>query len=79
MTDSCAKNQQIRIYKTVIRPILTYSVETRSDSIKSKPIFGATGMQILRKITNISRQNRIPNVEARQHFTFKKIEIGTTY
>ncbi|KAK9881036.1 hypothetical protein WA026_014379 [Henosepilachna vigintioctopunctata] len=40
-----------RIYKTTLRPILTYMAETKSDSDKTTRILDKTEMKILRRIT----------------------------
>ena len=49
---SCNKHIRIeaktRIYKTVIRTILTYAAETRSESSKLKRLLKATDMKIVR-------------------------------
>lgn len=39
---------KVRIYKTCIRPILTYAAETRADTAKTKSIARTTEMRILR-------------------------------
>jgi len=51
-----AKSQ---IYKTCIRPILSYSIETRPDTRKTKQILRTNEMKILRNITNKRLTDRI--------------------
>ncbi|XP_011631965.1 uncharacterized protein LOC105423758 [Pogonomyrmex barbatus] len=41
---------KIRIYKTCVRPILTYIAETRAETSKTKRIMRATKIKILRTI-----------------------------
>lgn len=55
-----------RIYKTCIRPIMTYAAETRADTRKTKEIARVSEMKILRSIVGCSLRNRIPNTEIRE-------------
>jgi len=50
-----------RIYKTCIRPILTYAAETRADTTVTKRMLRTTEMKILRSITNRTLRDRIRN------------------
>ncbi|XP_045466794.1 uncharacterized protein LOC123675480 [Harmonia axyridis] len=52
-------DSKVRIYKTVVRPILTYAVETRADSTKTKNTMRAAEMIILRTIKGVSLRDQI--------------------
>lgn len=41
---------KVRIYKACVRPVLTYAVETRAETAKTKQIFRTTEMRTLRAI-----------------------------
>ncbi|XP_015177010.1 PREDICTED: uncharacterized protein LOC107066683 [Polistes dominula] len=62
LNDTISRNKNIRtetkarIYKTTIRPIMTYCAETRPDSAKIKRLLETTEMKILRKIRKIARK-----------------------
>ncbi|KAL6421250.1 hypothetical protein ACFW04_013665 [Cataglyphis niger] len=45
---------KIRIYKTCIRPILTYAAETRVETSRTKKMMRTTEMRILRAIKGVS-------------------------
>lgn len=51
----CNKNIGIeaktRIYKTTVRPIITYTAETRPETSKTKRLLETTEMKVLRRIT----------------------------
>ncbi|XP_055389920.1 uncharacterized protein LOC129618916 [Condylostylus longicornis] len=49
---------KVRIYKTCIRPILTYAAETRADTSKTKQRLRTTEMQTLRQICNYSLRDK---------------------
>lgn len=79
LNDTIWKNKYLnsgtkaRIYKSVIRPIMTYTAETRPDTEKTKRILEVGEMKILRKIAgktlldrersdNIRRTCRVDNI-----------------
>jgi hypothetical protein len=49
------------MYKSVIRPILTYAAETREDTARTTQILEATEMKTLRRILNKTRIDKIRN------------------
>ena len=55
-----------RIYKSVVRPILTYAAETRTDTAKTVQILEVTEMKTLRRITNKTRMDKIRNERIRE-------------
>lgn len=44
---------KLRIYKTCIRPVLTYAAETRADTAKTKRILRTAEMKTLRTIEEL--------------------------
>lgn len=57
---------KVRIYKTCIRPIITYAAETRAETARTKAIIRTTKMKTLRAITNNRIQNRIRSSRIRE-------------
>ncbi|XP_045466583.1 uncharacterized protein LOC123675283 [Harmonia axyridis] len=47
-----SKHSKARIYKTCVRPIMTYGIETRAHNKKTKSILRTTEMKILRTISD---------------------------
>lgn len=58
---------KVRIYKTCIRPILTYAAETRADTSKTKRIMRTTEMKILRRIQGINLRDRVRRTTIREN------------
>lgn len=56
---------KVRIYKTYIRPILTYTTETRTDTSTTKRIIRTAKKRILRKITGHTLRDRVRNTTIR--------------
>ena len=67
------KEAKTRIYKSVVRPILTYAVETRSDTSKTKRVLETNEMSILRKIVHKSRRDKIRNEDIRKELNVQAI------
>jgi len=57
---------KVRIYKTCVRPLLTYAAETRAESTKTKQIMRATEMKTLRSITGLSLRDRVRSETIRE-------------
>jgi len=51
-------SSKARIYRTVVRPILTYAVETRADTDRTKRTLRTTEMRTLRGIVNVTLRDR---------------------
>ncbi|GJQ74836.1 hypothetical protein Trydic_g21672 [Trypoxylus dichotomus] len=49
---------KVRIYKVMVRPVLTYSTETRADIKKAKEKVGSVEVKILRKISNATLRDK---------------------
>lgn len=64
---------KVRIYKTYIRPILTYTAETRADIIKMKRILRTTEMRTLRAIRGVTLRDRMRNEQIRQDCDIQNI------
>ncbi|XP_060520825.1 zinc finger protein 761-like [Cylas formicarius] len=58
--------RKVRIYKTCIRPIMTYGIETREETNKTKSMLRVAEMKMLRAIARKTRRDRIRNAEIRQ-------------
>ncbi|XP_045477896.1 uncharacterized protein LOC123683044 [Harmonia axyridis] len=50
---------KVRIYKTVVRPILTYAAETRAETATTKSLLRSTEMRILRTIEGVTLRDQI--------------------
>ena len=57
---------KVRIYKTSVRPVLTYAAETRADTTKTRQKVNTTEMKILRTIAGKTLYDRIRNSEVRK-------------
>ena len=57
---------KVKIYKTAVRPILTYAAETRADTSKTKQLLRTTEMNTLRTITGRTRRDRVRNSSIRE-------------
>lgn len=55
-----------RIYKTCIRPVMTYGAETRAETSVTKRILRTTEMKTLRMITGYTLRDRQRNVDIRE-------------
>ncbi|XP_057653803.1 uncharacterized protein LOC130892403 [Diorhabda carinulata] len=79
LNDTVWKNKYIsieaksRAYKTVIRPIMTYSAETRPDTAKTKRLLETSEMKALRKITGKTLLDRERSDEIRQKCRMENI------
>ena len=47
-----------RIYRTAVRPILTYAAETRADTNRTKRALRTTEMRVLQAIAGVTLRNR---------------------
>ena len=71
------KKAQVRIYKSVVRPILTYAAETRPESTKTTQILEAAEMRTLRRISNLTLFDREKSDECQRsvrHSKNKRVE-----
>ncbi|XP_044753795.1 uncharacterized protein LOC123313132 [Coccinella septempunctata] len=59
------KKAKVRIYKTCVRPVLTYAIETRADNKKTKNIIRTTEVKILRNISGYTLRDRKRNTDIR--------------
>lgn len=58
-------NSKVRIYKTCVRPILSYAVETRAETTTTKRLLRTTEMRTLRSITGYTLRDRQRSEEIR--------------
>jgi len=57
------KDSKVRIYKTCIRPIMTYGIETREETNKTKRMLRVAEIETLRRIMRKTRIDRIRNTD----------------
>ena len=57
---------KVRIYKTCIRPVLTYAAETRASTITTQQLIRTTGMRMLRAIQGKTLRDRIRSKDLRE-------------
>ena len=60
------KDSKIKIYKTCVRPIMTYGIEAREETTKTKSMLRVAEMRNLRTIIGKTRRDRIRNTDIRQ-------------
>jgi len=61
------RDSKVRIYKTCIRPIMTYGIETREESNETKRMLRVAEMKTLRTIMGKTRIDRIRNTDIRKN------------
>lgn len=59
------KDSKVRIYKTIVRPVLTYAAETRAETQRTKQQFRTLEMKVLRKIAGFTMWDRQQNAYVR--------------
>ena len=64
---------KVRIYKSNVRPILTYAAETRTDTAKTRQLLEVTEMKALRRIINKTKWDRMRNDRIRELCEIQKI------
>ncbi|XP_044760224.1 uncharacterized protein LOC123317680 [Coccinella septempunctata] len=60
------KDSKVRIYKTCIRPIMTYGTEVREDTVKTKHMLRVAEMKTLRTIVGKTKRDRVRNTDIRE-------------
>ncbi|XP_050459519.1 uncharacterized protein LOC126855693 [Cataglyphis hispanica] len=60
------REAKVKIYKTCVRPIMTYAAEIRADIRKTKSMVRTTEMRTLRAIAGYTLRDRVPNVAIRE-------------
>ncbi|XP_056633386.1 uncharacterized protein LOC130442984 [Diorhabda sublineata] len=60
------KNSKSRIYKTCIRPIMTYGTEVREDTNMMKQMLRVAEMKTLRSIVEKTRRDRVRNTDVKE-------------
>ncbi|XP_019757717.1 uncharacterized protein LOC109536077 [Dendroctonus ponderosae] len=59
-------DSKVRIYKTCVRPILIYGIETRADTNKTKCMLRTAEMNTLRSIAEKALRDRVRNATIKQ-------------
>lgn len=49
-----ARESKVRVYKTIVRPVLTFATETRAETKRTKQQFRTVEMKVLRKIAGFT-------------------------
>ena len=57
---------KVRIYKTCVRPLLTYAIKTRADTLNTQQLMSKTEMSTLRSIAGFTKWDMKRNDEIRQ-------------
>ncbi|XP_045475000.1 uncharacterized protein LOC123680922 [Harmonia axyridis] len=57
---------KVRLYKAMVRPIMTYAVETRAETERTKQKLRTIEMRILRRISGVTLRDRQTNKSIRQ-------------
>ncbi|XP_050510702.1 uncharacterized protein LOC126887314 [Diabrotica virgifera virgifera] len=65
---------KVKIYKTTIRPIITYAVETRPDTNRTLQMMRIVEMRTLRSIQGKTLRDRIRTEDIRQNCRLQDIE-----
>jgi hypothetical protein len=66
-----------KIYKTVVRPIMTYTAETRPDTTRTKRMMETCEMKIVRDITGKTLWDRQRSTDLRQNCNIENINEWT--
>jgi hypothetical protein len=64
---------EVRTYKSLVRPILTYSVETRVDTCKTKQLLESTAMTTLNRTEGKTGLDHVTNQDIRQQCGIRPI------
>ena len=69
---------KIKLYMTVIRPVLLYGVECWTVRKKEEQIFEKTEMQMLRRIKGVTLRDRVKSVDIRKELGVSSIQEKVT-
>ena len=64
---------KIKIYKAVVRPIMTYGAETRAAPTKTKRLLRTTEMNTLRAILGKTSFDRMKNIDILERRNFQEV------
>lgn len=64
---------KVRIYKTMVRPILTYATETRAETMKTKQKMRTADIKILRLIVGVSLTDKQKHKREMQDIVKSKV------
>jgi hypothetical protein len=64
---------KIKIFKAILRPIMTYGAESRADTAKTKRILKATEMNTFRAIFGKTRLDRMKNIEVMERCNIQAV------
>lgn len=69
---------KVRVYKTIVRPVLTYVIEKRSETAKTKSISTTTEMMVLRSIKGVTLTEQIRSKTIRRELPIQNKRQGKT-
>lgn len=61
-----ALESKVRVYKTIVRPVLTFAAETRAETKRTKQQFRTVEMKVLRKVAGYTMWDRQTNEAIRE-------------
>ena len=64
---------KIKIYKAVVRPIMTYGAETRAATTKTEQLLRTTEMHTLRAILGKTRFDRMKNIDILERCNLQEV------
>lgn len=64
---------KVKIYKTMVRPIITYATETRAETKKTKQKMRTAEMKILRSISGVTLRDRQTNKSVRERCSVQDV------
>lgn len=69
---------KVKIYKTCVRPIMTYGADTRADTSQTKRLMRTAEMNTLRAIVSKTRFDRVRNQDVRKECNITDVETFIT-
>ena len=68
-----SQESKVKIYRTIVRPVMTYAADTRAETSKTKQLLRTTEMNTLRTITGRTRRDRVRNSEIRRQCAIEDV------
>ncbi|GJQ66503.1 hypothetical protein Trydic_g4494 [Trypoxylus dichotomus] len=66
---------KVKVYKTVVRPIITYATEIRADTNRMKRQMRTTKMNTLGVVARRTRRNRVRNETIREKCGIEDVHL----
>jgi hypothetical protein len=68
------KETKSKIYKATVRPIMTYALETRAETSRTRQMLEANEIKVLRKIVDKTKIDRIRSQQIRESCGIQPID-----